>query len=319
MKRNKSLSLTLKLVLLFGFALHTIGCGSSTKVAVMKPAEINLKGIDKIVIGDISGNSGQDLTNALTSELFNNNKYEVLDRANLDQVMAEHRLSASGVMDENTAVQLGNIIGASALITGNSNTKIETGSKRGKPYRDSYGKYSQTFYLQAQAKAKATLKVIDLQTGKILAVKNLSDAKYDENSATNEWPPRPDSEILKEEAISTIASEFMKAIAPYKAYVSVNFGSPATPTGENGVKLAKNGLWSDALVAFRSEAESNPNNAESLYNLGLAYQYTQDYNKAIECFKKCNQIKVDDKYIEGIRNVKNMQRDQQRLKQQLGG
>lgn len=315
MKTNNLLCTSITFLLLICMGSF-FGCTSTTKVAVMKPAEINLKGVNKIVIGDISGNSGQDLANALTSELFNSNKYEVLDRANLNQVMAEHRLSASGLMNEDTAVKLGNIIGASALITGNSNTKIERGSYRGDGWRDRYGKYHQTFYKQAKAKAKAALKLIDLKTGKILAVKNLSDEKYDENRETDAWPPSPDSDILREKAINTLVFEFMKAIAPYKAYVNVSFGSPATPSGENGIKLAQNGLWDDALNAFQAEVNSKPDNADSHYNLGLAYQYTYDFDNALACFNKCNRIKVDNKYIQAIKSVEHMRSDQRKLQAQ---
>jgi len=45
-------------------------------------------------------------------------KYEVIDRLHLKTLMAEHKLSSSGIIDPKTAKKLGEIAGADAIITG---------------------------------------------------------------------------------------------------------------------------------------------------------------------------------------------------------
>lgn len=116
---NIWLNKVLFFVLIFAVVLIT-GCASpSALVPVTRPAEVNLRGINRIVVGEITGNGGQVITDLLTSRLVNSGKFEVLERAQLDRIMREHALNLSGVIDERTAAEVGKLIGATTLISGN--------------------------------------------------------------------------------------------------------------------------------------------------------------------------------------------------------
>jgi len=54
----------------------------------------------------------------LTYLLVNTRKFTVVDRKSLDSVMAEQRFQMSGDVDDNTAVSIGKMLGASIVITG---------------------------------------------------------------------------------------------------------------------------------------------------------------------------------------------------------
>ena len=58
-------------------------------------------------------------TVAITDQLANSGKFNVLDRKNLDNVLSEHHLSESGEVSPASAVQSGRLVGAKYLITGN--------------------------------------------------------------------------------------------------------------------------------------------------------------------------------------------------------
>ena len=70
-------------------------CAPSARIPVLKPAEINLRGIDKIVVGDINGNIGPSVADLLTSRLFESDKFTVVDRQNLDRKFCEGMLEAT--------------------------------------------------------------------------------------------------------------------------------------------------------------------------------------------------------------------------------
>ena len=57
----------------------------------------------------------------LSNVLINSGKFSVLERSKLHAVMAEQNLGVSGLVDPNTAVTLGNLIGAQFLVVGNVN------------------------------------------------------------------------------------------------------------------------------------------------------------------------------------------------------
>ncbi len=100
-KRNLLYGLCLIITVIF-----SNGCASTVKTQVLKPAEINLCGIDNIAIGDINGNVGYLIADSLTTRLFESDKYTVVDRQNLYQIMDEQRLSAMGAIGQRQAIPL---------------------------------------------------------------------------------------------------------------------------------------------------------------------------------------------------------------------
>lgn len=60
---------------------------------------------------------GDGMRDMMTTSLFNTNRYIVLEREKLDQVLAEQDLGASGRVKKGTEAQIGEIYGAELLIT----------------------------------------------------------------------------------------------------------------------------------------------------------------------------------------------------------
>jgi TolB-like protein len=59
---------------------------------------------------------GDALTEKMVTQLVNLRRFKVIERAALDKVLAEQQLQISGAVDEETAVQVGRIAGADAII-----------------------------------------------------------------------------------------------------------------------------------------------------------------------------------------------------------
>jgi len=72
---------------------------------------------------------GEGMRDMLTTSLFNTNRYIVLEREQLDTVLAEQDLGASGRVKKETAAKIGEIYGADLIITA-AVTEFE-GSKSG--------------------------------------------------------------------------------------------------------------------------------------------------------------------------------------------
>jgi curli biogenesis system outer membrane secretion channel CsgG len=72
---------------------------------------------------------GEGMRDMLTTALFNTNRFIVLEREQLDAVLAEQDLGASGRVKKETAAQIGEIYGADLIITA-SVTEFE-GTKSG--------------------------------------------------------------------------------------------------------------------------------------------------------------------------------------------
>ena len=77
--------------------------------------------------------------------------FEVVDRANLKMILAEHKLSATGIIDPATARKLGQVAGVQALITGTIT-----------PFGDS---------------VRLSVKVLDTETAKVISAANVNIAR----------------------------------------------------------------------------------------------------------------------------------------------
>lgn len=165
-------------------------------ITVKRPTEVNLKGYDKIAIGDIVNASGRvdqhsrDIAYEITSALFSSGHFEVLDRQHLESIIKEHKLNLQGFVDENTASQLGEFVGAAVLSFGRVQTdKYDEETSKGDLWTDKKGNRHQSFYRDGTYNLSVSLKITDIQTAKILAVKTLPSVYKDSKRADKQWPP----------------------------------------------------------------------------------------------------------------------------------
>ncbi|MGK7345185.1 MAG: CsgG/HfaB family protein [Candidatus Nitrospinota bacterium M3_3B_026] len=83
--------------------------GPKARLAVVKFVDKTAKG---------AGHIGAGLADMLTAELFRTNRFIMLDRSGLDEVISEQDFAASGRISEATAARIGEIEGADLLVFG---------------------------------------------------------------------------------------------------------------------------------------------------------------------------------------------------------
>jgi len=214
LKGRQLISIPMMVVTLAMISHVLLSCAPSARVPINRPAEINLMGIKQIAIGNIQGNAGRAISESITEKLFQSDHFKVVDRANLKKVLSEQSLGASGAVDEDTAVKIGKLLGASALITGRSDVKFTKSRSVSKTY---YNKEKQPYrYYRSKTKAdqNTRLKVIDLTSGQVVAVRNFSKSATRNESDRNGYPPYPDQSILFGKTNSATVTKFAKMIAP---------------------------------------------------------------------------------------------------------
>jgi curli biogenesis system outer membrane secretion channel CsgG len=149
-----------------GFAILTLSEG----FAAEKPRMGVLRFTNDTRAGWWSSTAGRDLQDMLASELLSTKAFQVLERKELDAVLGEQDLGASGRIDTATKAKIGKIKGAKYLVAstvsafeeGTSGTGggfgiagISIGGKKGKAYM------------------AVDLKVIDTDTGEIVDARSV--------------------------------------------------------------------------------------------------------------------------------------------------
>jgi len=98
------------------------GCAQRTKIAMLQPAEIDIKAKNIAVLpfkGDIKTGLAGKLEAALTRVRFNGKPYfNVVDRQGIKSIIKEQKRQHNGLYRENVEVEVGSLVGASALISG---------------------------------------------------------------------------------------------------------------------------------------------------------------------------------------------------------
>lgn len=111
-------------------------------------ARKKIRGLDIFAVMDFTGKnvSGADasiITDIMRTELVNTGAFNILDRANMDAILAEQKFQNSGCTEQDCAAQIGKLLNVTKMLVGTMSKLL-----------DSY---------------HITVNLVDVQTGKILA------------------------------------------------------------------------------------------------------------------------------------------------------
>ncbi|MGI6477936.1 MAG: CsgG/HfaB family protein [Salinivirgaceae bacterium] len=319
-------------VLICAFTLVSatfMGCNPSIELTVKRPAEVNLKDYKKISIGDITNAYGRvdqhskDLVDELTSKLFESKSFDVLDRQNLNKILKEQELGQSGLVDEETAAELGKIIGSAVMVFGRIQAdKYEEKLSKSEPWTTDKGEKMQTFYREGTHTFIVNLKLIDIVTAKVLAVKTIDGTHKDKKSANNKAAPEIDKNLLFSFALKKVSTDFMKMIAPYDVTVRATFERDSKlPELDQCLTLLKIDEW-DAGLKLLEDATKKPLEpkvkAKAFYNYGILLMYGGQAEKAIDTLMEAMKlVPTSRKYQNAIIQAKREKAQADKLKEQL--
>jgi tetratricopeptide (TPR) repeat protein len=327
---------TLPKAMAFGIlACFMLGACSTMKVPVpvMRPAEINLKGKNEIIIGQINGRGGEKIAAYVKEKTADSGRLKIVDRQHLNRVLRELRMSQSDLVNLEKRKKLGKLMAGSILVMGNvldNRYKENLTHDRGTCYKTVNKKQREYTCYHYKRKGTATVKVsfdvIDIETGENLRSKVSQCVQKAQKSATDKRPERIDGGALLDSCSQSVANDFLKAICPWQQIVSAAFQKDGDlPMLEIGINYAKSGLWTDALSQFKeavkqadSNADLSPKTAAKAYwDLGLCCEYTNRFDESVGYVKKAYALSSDAEYLKELANIEKMKKDRERLEEQM--
>ena len=153
MKRLFALSL-MSLVLLAGCSKPAIKIAPPSVGPRLRVAVVEFE--NKTTYGQRLGTAAADV---LVTELSKTDRFILIERAKLDKLITEQKLGVTGIVDPNTASQMGKVLGAAAIVTG---AVSEFGTQqKGTDYLITESK-------KQTARAVVDVRVINTETSQIL-------------------------------------------------------------------------------------------------------------------------------------------------------
>jgi tetratricopeptide (TPR) repeat protein len=315
----------LSLVRALPLALACMACGTvAVRVPVMKPAEINMAPYSSVAIGGMTGNGDRMMSDSLEEALVNTQRFAVVDRQHMDKVLRELQLSSSDLADPNAAARLGRVVTAGALIFGdvNDNYREQPGDTH---YKDDKGVQHTWYTLRGEVTVRATFKITDVSTGRLIIAKTYEERRDDTNRGLDRRPDPIDRLPLERAARAAVLDRFMKAIVPHQEFMYANFQKDSDiPQLEGGIGWAERGEWKKAQDTFNTAAQDAERNvklkaaqiAKAYWNLGLSYEYAGDYDKANLMINKAYGMSNDKDMLGELDNIKRLQADAAKLAEQ---
>ncbi len=272
-------------------------------VLITHPPGLGLK-INKVAFNIATGNCADQIVDALISDFVSNN-VDVIDRANLKSILAEHDFNFTGYVDQTTAVAIGKIIGPSALITVKV-LRCETKTQNDlyvieKKYDYSTGREYQVkaFIARTSVFLKVSLQTTDLTTGRIFSARVFDFAPVQENKSYEGRPEAPSEFDVQEEAFNSFAKQAHRLFFSWIEPTTLYFCDDKDGDLKEAYLSLKSGNYHMAYNQSLQNLENCKNNknvkektlAHAYYNLGIMHMIRNEYDKAIENFNQARKLR----------------------------
>jgi|LWDU01.1.fsa_nt_gi curli biogenesis system outer membrane secretion channel CsgG len=352
-----------KLLPIFTSLLIFNSCATYVNVKIQKPASISLGNVKNVAVMDVADDefigsysftevgdaplsekletiiegkkkpkspdlknaySGKTISDKLVTKLVGNGHYTVADRDKLDKVLEEQQLSLSGIISEDDAPEIGELIGVDAFIIGSGKYFI---NDKGGWYTNFNDKkiFKDFFYMvDRKVNVEINFKIISVENGQVIASlekkkSKTLNAKGDDLETAfanlSNWQSTMDK------LVNDILNKIIKQIAPYYKKTSKMIKSGTSIGMKTGLKYAKRNMWEDAKTSWEQVLEDfSPNGIKdkisAMYNLGVYYEIKDELDKAEEIFDNCFKQSGKNEYLDARLRVQKRKKELVKLKEQ---
>jgi tetratricopeptide (TPR) repeat protein len=277
-------------------------------VSIQHPPGLGLQ-VNKVAFGPPKGEAAEQFIEALTEHFIRAN-VEVLEREQLQTMLAEHNFSLSGYVDQTTAAEIGKIVGPAVLVLANIPRHYAQQKSLRERWKDGNGFYHVTHISRTQAFARGSVRAVDLASGRIFAMQSFQTDPYLENRSEPDlccpdFPAEPD---VLDMAMSQLVGRAQRLFLPWTERTELYFFDDKDCNLKSAHAFMKSGNVPGALqqsLANLEACKTNPkakdkNQAHANHNVGMAYFASGDLDKALEYLNAAQQAKPADIHTEAI-------------------
>lgn len=297
------------LITLLPIVLLISGCAQKVTVKALEPAEINgaanTKNIAVTPFHHDYVNLADKIEAYISKQRINGKPYfNVINRTDLNKVIKEQKIQNSGLIDESTAVEVGNLLGAQAIISGSVDAPTlhddhyyveRTKCKDGKCWKVKVSCKKRTIGLSAQ------IRMINVSTGGIIYADNVRRQKQ-WNHCADDSKTLPSKQSGTQQLANAIASNFTYKLTPHYRHISVTLlEEPDMEYSDTQEKLLENALlyveqsrYDKAEQLLRRLLESTASQSYvPLYNIGVIYEVRGDFTEAQHYYKAADNLTIE--------------------------
>jgi len=217
--------------------------------AILVPLQLQAQGKIRIAIWDFENHAEQSwwfwndlgpaarnhIDTAFSENEALSNKFSVIEREKLDMVLKEQGLGTSGALDQQTAAQVGKVLGIKYIITGGIDKFAINTTKGG--FGGIGGSYT-------KAEATINLRLIDTTTAeRVVAVSADGDVKKGGGFAMGASLSREDEWGIASEAIEKASAKVVTLFAGHKSLAKLGAGGVMAGAEGKIIKVEAGKAW----------------------------------------------------------------------------
>jgi tetratricopeptide (TPR) repeat protein len=302
------------------FLFLMTGCAQKVQMKALEPAEIDRVAYTKKVTvtnfqNDRVGLSRKIEANLASVKIDEKNYFTMVSRNDFDKIIQEQKIQNSGLVEQNTAVEVGNLIGAEAIISGNV----------GKPTsQDSYyyetrakctdKKCSELTYYKVRCLKRvvglsAEVRIVDVHKGDIIFANTLSrDAVY--AHCSDDSRALPSTDMAAQSLSQAMANEFTYRLTPHYRHFEVvlledadlDYTDKQEQLLEVSLTYIEQGRYDKAERYLTELIDSTASKSYvAFYNLGVIKEAQGKYKEAKEYYSYADNLMIEP--VEEINNA----------------
>ena len=267
------------------------------------------RGIHEVSTGFLGLGSGRE-GSTLQEGTFTN-IYDIVERTQITQIIEEQKLGAAGFIDQNQAVELGNLLGVQAIIIGNI-SYTHKDSKYQETRTRKVNKQTTRYKVKCKKRevnVTVRAKIVSAETAQILASTENSKNKKEATCEDRTNTLSPIDELINS-CLEEASAEIAKYIAPTYEFAEyelekIKSGKYKTQA-EKAAELAEELKIDEAYFIYKSAYDKNPYNPELLYNLCLMHEVVGNFEKAKEFAGMAYQLKDKGRFKDAVKRLEQM-------------
>jgi len=229
-------------------------------------------------------------------------RFTLVDRRNVSKLMKEQRFASTGLVDAETAVQAGRILGAQAMIFGTVRASATSWTKQVQeidPFASARSGTPQTRVKTVnilEVTMQGTLQMIDTETSQVLVASMPIRATRggDKGFASDALgmhevkdPMNLLGEIIREESM-----RFLMGLYDARRYTLPIMGTSGDKHAIESIKRGPNS-YASAIDMYQARVQIKPDDEKAWYNIGVLKLAMHDYEGAKGALKKALQFKPE--------------------------
>lgn len=320
----------------------TTGCAPTIKVSKLEPGRADeAASLKRVAVMQFEGPDGASFTNQfeamLTGIRVNDQQFfQVLNRSSMDKVFREQRFSQSGDVDPDTAANVGRVVGAKGIYTGQVNISSvrdsyydEERSECSKKDPNSKKCISWRKYhvdcTKRVANVSVTPKLIEVETARVVYSETYSRSMEDKRCSDSSSSLK-DGRQMKRDLQDQILKAIRNDIAPYYVQVEIKLleGTDDLPTTrakqafDSGLEFAKNQRFDRACEIWGELRQETPASISLLHNLAVCAEVRGDLKQALSLIKEADKRlkSPDDTVTSALERIGDAVHKQKKVRQQ---